>query len=232
MVSHEETVRAVDEVVRECLEQAGIAAPPVDPVEVAHALGLITQRDAALPGRGERRTIAGRSLILIRPEQRDERECFAIAHEIGEEIAAGRVIDRLGLDEGITRWREELANQFAARLLCPADWLRESLRAGGDDLRILKDQFATASHEVIARGLLSLPIPTVITVIDNGAVTWRRGNAYCPRRLCEFEHELWQAAHCTGEDQESRHGSLRVQAWAIHEDEWRREILRTTRLDE
>jgi hypothetical protein len=232
MVSSEEIVRAVDEVVRECLQQAGIETPPVDPVEIAEALGLVTQRDAALPGRGERRTIAGRSLILIRPEQRDERECFAIAHEIGEEVAAGRVITRLGLDEGITRWREELANLFAARLLCPADWLRECLLEHGDDLRILKAEFATASHEVIARGLLSLPVPTVITVIDNGAVTWRRGNANCPQRLCEFEHDVWQAAHWTGDDQSEQHGSLRVQAWAIHEEGWRREILRTTRLDE
>lgn len=232
MVSSEETVRAVDEVVQECLEQAGIEEPPVDPVEVAEALGLVTQRDAALPGRGERRTIAGRSLILIRPEQRDERECFAIAHEIGEEIAAGRVIDRLGLDHGITRWREELANLFAARLLCPAAWLRECLRARGDDLRVLKDEFATASHEVIARQMLSLPIPTVITVIDNEAISWRLSNTRCPARLCEFERDIWQAAHRTGEDQDLHHGSLRVQAWAIHEDPWRREILRTTRLDE
>jgi Zn-dependent peptidase ImmA (M78 family) len=232
MLSCEETVRAVDEVVRECLEQAGIAGPPVDPVEVADALGLVTQRDAALPGRGERRTIAGRSLILIRPEQRDERECFAIAHEIGEEIAAGRVIDRLGIEHGITRWREELANLFAARLLCPADWLRECLRELGDDLRELKEQFATASHEVIARQMLSLPIPTVITVIDNQRVSSRLSNTHCPPTLCEFERDIWQAAYRTGEDQDLHHGSLRVQAWAIHEADWRREILRTTRLDE
>lgn len=232
MVQYEETVRAVDEVVRECLRRAGIEAPPVDPVEVAEALGLVTQRDAALPGRGERRTIAGRSLILIRPEQRDERECFAIAHEIGEEIAAGEIIRRLGLHEGITRWREELANLFAARLLCPADWLRACLRDDGDDLRMLKEQFATASHEVLARRLLSLPIPTVITVIDNGAVSSRCSNTHCPPRLCDFEHEIWQTAHRTSEDQDTTRCSLRVQAWAIHEDQWRREILRTTRLDE
>lgn len=232
MVSSEETVRAVDDVVRECLAQAGIDRPPVDPVEVADALGLVTQRDAALPGRGERRTVGGQGVILIRPEERDERECFAIAHEIGEEIAAGRIINRLGLDEGITRWREELANLFAARLLCPAEWLRECLCEQGEDLRVLKEEFATASHEVIARQLLGLAIPTIITVIDNGAVASRRGNAGCPPRLCEFEKSVWHAAHRSGQDQAGQCGSLRVQAWAIHEAGWRREILRTTRLDE
>jgi len=232
MVLLAEMVRAVDEVVCECLDVAGINQPPVDPAEVAHALGLVTQRDAALPGRGERRTIGGQSLILIRPERRDERECFAIAHEIGEEVAAGRVIERLGLDDETTRWREELANRFAARLLCPSHWLRECIAERGDDLRLLKEEFATASHEVIARQLLVLEMPTVITVIDNGAVTSRLGNTSCPRRLSEQEQDVWQVAQRTGVDQDQQCGNLRVQAWAIHEADWQREILRTTRLDE
>lgn len=231
MVRNEELLQVVDEAVQECLAAAGIDGPPVDPAEVAQALGLAAQWDAALGGRGERRTVGGRSVILIRPDERDERECFALAHEIGEELS-NRIAERLDVCVDSERWREDLANLFAGRLLCPFGWLQEITSTGGVDLRNLKEVFATASHEVISRQLIWLPVPSVITIIDNGTIRTRMGNVAHTRRLTPGEDRVWRGCHESGEDIDHAAGLLRVQAWAIHEQGWRREILRTTRLDE
>jgi predicted transcriptional regulator len=232
MVTWEEIDRAIDRIVIEHLELAHVDQPPVEPIRIADALAMTAQLDAALPGRGERRTVNGSSMILIRPDQRPEREHFALAHEIGEEAAVDLLVDRLDLAGPSDRWREELANRFAGRLLCPVHWLRDAVRTVGDDLFELKRVFSTASHEAIARQMLQLDVPTVLTVIDDGVVQRRMGNVPHQQTLDPLENRVWTLCQAGRRSVEESSNSLRVQGWPVHEAGWLREILRTTGLDE
>jgi hypothetical protein len=73
----------------------------------------------------------------------------------------------------------------------------------------------------------------MVTVFDHGRMTRRRGNGQlAPPRLMPVEQEAWRRAHATGEACELRSPEVRVQAWAVHEPGWKRELLRTTPGDE
>jgi hypothetical protein len=167
--------------------------------------------------------------ILLRPDPRRERLHWTIAHEIGE-IFAHRVFAHLGVDPRETppNTRETIANQLAGRLLLPRDTFASDARASGWDLLALKERYTTASHELIARRMLDFAPPIIITIIDQGRRTLRRGNL--PFRLpawSELEAEAWRLAHEQLLPVARSAGNRTVQAWPIHEPEWKREIVRT-----
>ncbi len=175
--------------------------------------------------------MSGGSLILVRPDARDERECFALAHEIGEARAVADILERLPDDTADERRREQLANLFAGRLLCPRQWFAAEVARSGFRLRDLKAVFVTASHEVIARQFLQDETPTVITIVDQGRVCARLGNVGYEWRLLPLERTVWEECRRTARDVRRRQGSLSVEACPVHEPEWRREILRTSATD-
>ena len=72
--------------------------------------------------------------------------------------------------------REEVANRLAGRLLLPTAWFLADAASGGWDLLALKSQYATASHELIARRMLECPPPVIVTIFDHRAVSFRRSN--------------------------------------------------------
>ena len=75
--------------------------------------------------------------------------------------------------------------------------------------------------------MLECSPPVIVTIIDQGAVYFRRGNL--PGRappLSTVEKDCWQAVHHDAQARRSRDGPLAVQGWPIHEAEWKREILR------
>jgi hypothetical protein len=129
--------------------------------------------------------------------------------------------------------RELAANRLASSLLLPSRWFARDGRAFDWDLVELKDRYATASHELIARRMLEMAPPIVITLCDQGRVIWRRGNvgSHLPRLLPE-ERDAWQLAHITGLTVDDTLDSLstgldRVRAWPVHEPDWKREIIRS-----
>jgi hypothetical protein len=97
----------------------------------------------------------------------------------------------------------------------------------------LKQRFATASHELIARRMLEMPPPIVVTLCDLGKIRWRRTNAgHRPPQLLPEEAKAWRATHESGKPTSIRldsgaTGLERVDAWAIHEVDWKREIIRS-----
>ena len=144
------------------------------------------------------------------------------------------VFERLGVsfDESLPAARELVANRFASSLLLPRRWFAADGSDVGWDLLALKDRYCTASHELIARRMLEMRPPVVITLCDHGRVRWRRSNtsSRLPSLLAE-EQSVWQESHLTGLpasvtlDAES--GLESVDCWPIHEPDWKREILRS-----
>lgn len=231
----EEFRAALDECAEQVLWEAGVARPPVDALLVAERLGLQVARDETLAHRGRivRLGKDDSGTILVAREDRPERTQWTVAHEIGESVAY-RVFARLEIPVAAIpeRSREMVANRLASCLLLPRRWFLDEGRRADWDLLALKQNFATASHELIARRMLEMLVPVVITLCDQGRVVWRYENS-CqrPPPMCEGETQAWQAAHRSGCFQSKRLdpmacGLEQVRCWAIHEPGWKREILR------
>jgi hypothetical protein len=233
----EEQIRsAVEHVALQALAEACIDRPPVDAGLLAERLGMTVARDGVgATTRARFVRLGGESpTILLADEPRPERRQWAVAHEIGE-CRACEVFAALGVDplDGPLSAREAVANRLAGCLLLPRDWFAAVGAACDWDLLDLKTGFATASHELIARRMLDMSPPVIITVADHGRIEWRRGNQ--PGRtppLTPPETDAWDAAHAIGEParcepRELPPGIEDVRAWPIHEPDWKREIIRT-----
>ena len=239
-IPDDEFAAAIDACAADVLWEAAVTEPPVDAICVADALDLVVTRDFSTPHRGRLVHLAehhgqngGQGTIVVGFAERPEREQWAVAHEIGESVAY-RVFERLGVsfDESLPTAREQVANRFASALLLPRRWFAADGREHDWDLHELKERYRTASHELIARRMLEMPAPIVITVCDLGRIAWRRSNvtARPPQMLAE-ERATWQEAHRTSEAAsaylDAETGLERVRCWPIHEPEWKREILRS-----
>lgn len=234
-LTQHELAAAVDHVAAGLLERTGIAAPPVDAFRVAASCGLSVLTDEEQGGRARfvrlQRQLPGCTAgsIFVRSDSRPERMQWAVAHEIGESQAA-RVFRQLGVAacEAMAGARERVANALASHLLLPTAWFLADARQCRWDLADLKRRYATASHELIARRMLDFEPPVIVTVFDQGRVTWRHASlGGRPPRLVPEERICWRQAHETGEPQSCRGRGLDIHAWAVHEPGWRREIMRT-----
>lgn len=229
----------VEEVARAVLSEVEWDRPPVNLREVASRLDLVVARDTAMDVRGRfvRLNETGRAsqgTILIADDPRPERTQWAIAHEVGESIAH-RVFVRLGisLSDIPPSGREQVANHLASCLLLPREWFAEDGEAVGWDLPQLKRIYPTASHELIARRMLEMSPSVIITMFDQGAMQWRKGNTIGqPGKLTVAETSVWRVAFESGrateyEEHELPEGVQQIRCWPVHEPGWRREILRT-----
>jgi hypothetical protein len=239
-IPDDEFAAALDACATEALWEAGIDGPPIDALDVAAGLGLVVTHDDAMSQRGRFVRLAGhggdgggQGTIVVGTAERPEREQWAIAHEIGESIAY-RVFDRLGVspNEALPTARELVANQLASALLLPRRWFARDGRECDWDLLELKEGYSTASHELIARRMLDMRPPIVITVCDNGRVSWRRSNMTArPPQMLREERAVWREVFDSGMpafdslDAETGLGSVRC--WPVHELDWRREIMRS-----
>ena len=231
----DELSTALDTVAERAILALGQDGPPVNALVLARALGLAIAWDERQAGRGRIVRLGefvgdrARGSILLRPDPRRERLQWAIAHEIGE-LCAVEVFDELRIDprDAPPGTRETIANQLAGRLLLPRDWFAAAGEECGWDLAELKRRFSTASHELIARRMLDFSPQVAITIFDHGRRTFRRGNL--PGRLpplVPLEQAAWRGAHELGEVTLESDHRLSVQAWPVHEPEWKREILRS-----
>ena len=142
----------------------------------------------------------------------------AIAHEVGE-LLAETVFAKLLIDPSIApaHCRETIANGSASRLLLPSDLFSADAISCGWDLLELKNRYATASHELIARRMLDFPPPVIITVFDNNCLTWLRTNLPCRApKLGRRELPFRNAVH-ESNGHRFDPGPPPISAWAIHE---------------
>jgi len=240
-IPSEEFAAALDACAADILWEAAVESSPVDAELVAQRLGLVVAQDETMVCRGRFVRLTdqvfaapGQGTILVSPAERPERRQWALAHEIGESVAH-RVFAALGVRSAAAEpdARELVANHLAGCLLLPRRWFSVDGPALDWDLFALKERYATASHELIARRMLEMNPPIVITLCDLGRVHWRRGNmpGRVPRMLPE-EQDVWQRSHTGGVMQSTAldavaTGLERVRAWPVHEPGWKREILRS-----
>jgi len=235
LVEWREYVEVLDGVVQEALEAAKVHEPPVDPFRIAQALGVRVVWDSRLPERGryvrlrQEGIFCSPAAMILQRHPRPERRYWAAAHELAEHLIY-QAAQRLGLlsEEEWAAYRERIANHLAARILLPTNWFCQDGRRLDWDLRALKIRYPTASHETIARRMLDMEEPVIISIFDQGTLTWRRANR--PGRVpprAQAETIAWQIAHHQRRDHQQYSDQLRVRAWAVHEPGWRREILRT-----
>jgi Zn-dependent peptidase ImmA (M78 family) len=229
-LSREEVAEIVDRAVEELLDAAAVAGPPVDTIALAQRhLGMIVCLDRRQQQRGRAQRSAGRKQIFLRPEPTEERHQWTVAHEIGEHLKAS-LLERLGIAPEQTRPMagESLANLFAHRLLVPTRWLASAAPDCGYDLLHLKTLFHTASHEVIAWRLLDLPVPCIMTVVDNDQIHRRRSNAWSTRKeLKPAEQKCQRYVNQHNQPYQVCENGWTVQGWPIHQAGWKREILRS-----
>src|SRR5262249_25765173 len=96
------------------------------------------------------------------------------------------------------------------------------------DVLELKKRYRTSSHEVIAWRLLDLPEPCIITILDNDHISRRRSNAWRVRRQLEpAERQCQRYVNQHGRPRVVRAAGWTVQGWPVHQDDWKREILRS-----
>jgi Zn-dependent peptidase ImmA (M78 family) len=238
-IPEDEFAASIDECSTELLWEAGISRPPVDAIVLAAELGLVVTHNDVLPHRGHFVRLADdcaegeQGTIVVGAAERPEREQWAIAHEIGESVAH-RIFERLGIEfnESLPAGREMAANRLANALLLPRCWFAADGCELDWDLLALKERYATASHELIARRMLEMRPSVVITVCDKGRIFWRRSNVtHRPPKMLREERAVWQESHVSGmpvsATLDAECGIERVRAWPVHEPGWKREIVRS-----
>jgi Zn-dependent peptidase ImmA (M78 family) len=230
-IPREEVAAAVDRMVTDLLRAAGVEQPPVDAIVLAQRhLGMVVCLDRRQPQRGRAQRSAGRKQIFLRPEPREERHQWTVAHEIGEHLKAS-LLQRLGIEPGETKAMagESLANLLAHRLLVPTCWFAADAPQLDYDVLELKKRYRTASHEVVALRMLDLPEPCIISIVDNDHLSRRRSNAWRirshelepPEKQCQEYVHYYSRAHVVQES------GWTVQGWPVHQVDWKREILRS-----
>jgi len=125
---------AIEELAQELLVSAGIKGPPVDLIRVAKHLGVRVQKtDLGPECSGALARKDGSAVIGVHWLHHPNRQRFSIAHELGhfKLHEGGTYVDK----DIVVRFRDEKsgtgtdaeerqANQFAATLLMPADWVK------------------------------------------------------------------------------------------------------------
>lgn len=229
-LSRDDLIAHMDRMVLELLAAANLAAPPVDAIAIAQGpLGMVICLDKRQMQRGRAQRAAGRRQIYLRPEPTEERHQWTVAHEIGEHLKP-ELLRRLGVEprEAKAMMGESLANLFAYRLLVPTCWFADDAPAYDFDLLALKQRYRTSSHEVLAWRMLDLPQPCIITVIDNDKIHRRRSNAWPTKReLSSAENKCQRWVHAHVQPRRLHENGWTVQAWPVHQAEWKREILRS-----
>jgi hypothetical protein len=180
--SQEELFEVVDRLVAGLIERAGVERPPVDALSIADEhLGIPVEvvEPAEEDERGRRRPrarSAGGGIVLspdMTLEQRHKAAADGIARALFPDIL--RKLDILPGTEN-KQFAVHVRGLVVGRLLVPTKLLRAALRECKADLVALKKRFTTAAMEMLALRLLDLDEPCVISIVDDGIVSVRRGN--------------------------------------------------------
>lgn len=132
LVQSRPNYRKAEQEARRILDEMGIAAPPVNPVQIAESLGVSV---VFATFSGKSRGVSGffdceENAIFVNEEEVPLRQTFTVAHELGHSVLHGewaRSAEYQVLWRDTNRqhqdFREKEANAFAANLLMPRDFM-------------------------------------------------------------------------------------------------------------
>jgi hypothetical protein len=219
-LSREEIHAAVDRAIEEMLSDAALQAPPVDALVLARRLGIAVELRPKAKVKKD---------FLTPSNATPEAKQWLAAQAIGEHLKPS-LLQRLGIPPEQKRLLrgESLATLVASHLLLPAAWFGDDARELEYDVLALRKRYATVAADVIAWRLLDLPVPCIITIVDNDHVQRRRSNAWCVRRELEApERECQRYVNHFSRPRVVCANGWTVQGWPVHQSDWKREILRS-----
>ena len=217
---YEDTIVVIEDIVVRIFNETDISAPPVNPFLIARKLKIPCTESQIEGRRGQNFVLNGHRIIDINKEDRFERKCFTLAHELIEILLPPNFKNS---DE-----RHDIAVLGAPYLLMPTDWFGKACRETEFDIFKLKEIFSTASHEAIAIRTLSFA-SAIITIIDDKKITNRQSSMNTPpcKRLMHIEKEEADKSVLSGQIMSLKNDECDVTAFPLLEEEVKRVILRT-----
>ena len=184
--SQDDLFDAIDKAVRDTLQHAGIAEPPVDALALAQdSFGIAVEyqepeedepRQYGAPPKKRWRP----NTIILRHEQSEEAQHALAARAVAKQLMPG-IFATLGIVPGTENKSAErqLMGLVVSRLLLPTRWFATDARKCGFDLAQLKERYLTVGFDLIAWRMLDVDEePCVIAVVDDGIVATRRSNRF------------------------------------------------------
>lgn len=233
--SQDDLFDAIDKAVRDTLQRAGVAEPPVDALALAeNAFGLAIEyqepeenepRQYGAPPKKRYRP----NTIVLRHDQSDEAQHLLAARAVAKQLLPG-LYAALGIVPGTENKSadRQLIGLVVARLLLPTRWFAADARKSGWDLAQLKERYPTVGYEMLAWRLLDVDEePCVVAIIDDGTVAARRSNRFpATKKLTAAEEACHQAVAESGEPARKRTDDWMAWGWPTNGIPFRRIILR------
>jgi len=231
--SQDELLEVIDRLVAGLIERAGVERPPVDALTLAEEhLGIPVEvvQPAEEDERGRRRLRAQSAIggIALSPDMTLEQRHKAAADGIARALLP-EILHKLGILPGTEnrQFAVHIRGLFVGRLLAPTKLLRAALRECRADLVALKKQFTTSGMEMLALRLLDLDEACVVSIIDDGIVSIRRGNrGPAGKKLESAEQTCHDRVAELELPQRVRADGWTVSGWPVRGGSFRRIILR------
>lgn len=230
----EDLFDAIDRSVSGLLARAGITEPPVDALAILrdayrYRIDYDEPRDGP-PRYGDRpKRRAGPNELILHPDASEESKQTLAARAIAKKLVP-EVMIRLGVVPGTENRGADksLIGVVTPRLLLPTKWFVSAARRCSFDLVDLKFQFAGAGWEMLAWRMLDADDePSVVTVVDDGSVTARRGNLFSVNRtLTEAEQKAIAKVQETDDPSTARADGWSATAWPAQGIPFRRILVR------
>jgi hypothetical protein len=232
--SQEELVDTVERLVAGMLERAGVAAPPVDALEIAERhLGIPVEwvepaeDDEGGRRRPRHRSSSGHGITLV-TDMSDEQQQRAAADGVARMLLPD-IYRKLAVVPGSEskQFAAHVRAMTAARVLIPTKLLKAALRECKYDVPALQKRFATVGMEAVAWRLLDLEETCVVTIVDDGSVASRRANRVAvTRKLEAAEQECVEKVTELDLPHRARRGEWTAWGWPVPGRAFRRIILR------
>lgn len=140
---------------KQVLQLAAVSGPPVSPSEVAKILGVpVFYWDFPNEVSGIVVLERDRTCIGVNQHHPNTRQRFTIAHELGHLVYDDKEsmlvdfsdMEVTALFDETQRKLESNANQFAADLLMPYDWIRKDFKKPGNDATLLAQRYEVSEQ--------------------------------------------------------------------------------------
>jgi hypothetical protein len=231
--TQDDLFEAIDKAVAKTLTDGSLSGPPVDALTLAEAVfGLrIEYEEPEEPRKyGDRpKRRPGPNTIMLKEDHSIESQHLLAARAVGKQLLPG-IFNRLGIvpDTENRSANAQLLGLIVPRLLLPSRWFASHARQAGFDLLELKEQYSTASFDLIAWRLLDADEDgSVVAIIDDGTVVGRRSNRYpVTKKLTPAEQACVDHVAAEGEACRKRSDGWTAWGWPTTGIPFRRIVVR------